>query len=41
MTVVKLARWYWPQIENADYYGYRWGVVIGPWLLMFGEASHE
>ncbi len=38
MQIVRLARWYWPNVEGASYYGYRLGLVVGPWLLMFGKA---
>jgi hypothetical protein len=38
MQAVRLAGWYWPHIEDASYYGYRWGIVAGPWLVMFGKA---
>ena len=40
MQAVRLAAWHWPHVESADYYGYRWGVVVGPWLLLVGRAPY-
>ena len=29
----------WP--EDASYYGYRWGLHVGPWLVLIGKARHD
>lgn len=25
-------------VHDATYYGYRWGLHVGPWLIFIGEA---
>jgi hypothetical protein len=38
MIVLYLSRWHMPSILPADYYGYRWGLTVGPVLIMFGRG---
>jgi hypothetical protein len=36
--VVRLPVW-GLSIHEAGYYGYRWGLHIGPWLIFVGSAA--
>jgi hypothetical protein len=37
MQAVCLPRWHL-SAGDAAYYGYRWHVCMGPWLVMFGKV---
>jgi hypothetical protein len=39
MIAMKLPTWHWPHLMSGNYYGYRFAVIIGPWLIMFGRAK--
>lgn len=36
LTIVWLAKWYWPEVSDAGFYGYRCAMVVGPWMILWG-----
>jgi hypothetical protein len=37
---VKLPTW-GLGLEDASYYGYRFGLIVGPWLVFLGKAKDQ
>lgn len=35
--IVPLGRWAFSLPTRAEYYGYRWGLYLGRWLILIGR----
>lgn len=41
MRIIRLAQWHLPELDDARFYGWRYALSIGPFMVFFGAMDGE